>query len=272
MTWALVAWSGLVLAFIVFRVIQVATKSCSDSDFLNADCVKIEANGRAATALEYAFEGVVIWIVGFIVLAVVWFMTRPQARTCPHCGENVAKGLTACANCGYDFTLGGNPPLPSSAASSPASGAHVAASVAATPDPVAATPPEGWYDDTERPGKKRWWDGTAWGKRDDEHPSRATVTPPTSAESAGQAALPPDSKPADEIEIAAAAAPSRLEVTPEPAVVATTGEPAAESELAATASPPEPAADGSPVARFCENCGAERRSGARFCSSCGHAH
>src|SRR5205809_7991493 len=107
MTWALVAWSALVLAFIVIRVMQVATKSCSDFS-LNGDCVKIEANGRASTAIEYTFEGVVIWIVGFIVLAVIWFMTRQQARTCPHCGENVAKGLTACANCGYDFTLGRN--------------------------------------------------------------------------------------------------------------------------------------------------------------------
>lgn len=34
--------------------------------------------------------------------------------------------------------------------------------------PAAATAPEGWYDDSERPGHKRWWDGTAWGKRDDE--------------------------------------------------------------------------------------------------------
>jgi hypothetical protein len=32
----------------------------------------------------------------------------------------------------------------------------------------AALPPEGWYDDSERPGHKRWWDGTAWGTRDDE--------------------------------------------------------------------------------------------------------
>ncbi len=35
----------------------------------------------------------------------------------------------------------------------------------------AALPPEGWYDDSERPGHKRWWDGTAWGRRDDEESS-----------------------------------------------------------------------------------------------------
>jgi hypothetical protein len=39
-----------------------------------------------------------------------------------------------------------------------------------------AATPEGWYEDSERPGHKRWWDGTAWGMRDDEHPS-AEKTP-----------------------------------------------------------------------------------------------
>ena len=29
----------------------------------------------------------------------------------------------------------------------------------------------GGYDDSERPGHKRWWNGTAWGMTDDEHSS-----------------------------------------------------------------------------------------------------
>lgn len=43
---------------------------------------------------------------------------------------------------------------------------------AAAPLAPATEPrPAGWYDDSERPGHVRWWDGTAWGMRDDEHPS-----------------------------------------------------------------------------------------------------
>ena len=45
------------------------------------------------------------------------------------------------------------------------------AEIAAGAEQAAAAAPEGWYEDTERPGHKRWWDGTAWGMRDDEHPS-----------------------------------------------------------------------------------------------------
>jgi hypothetical protein len=45
----------------------------------------------------------------------------------------------------------------------------------------APTVPQAWYDDPERPGHNRWWDGVAWGIRDDEHPSAIGLptAPPT---------------------------------------------------------------------------------------------
>jgi zinc-ribbon domain len=270
MTWVVVAWSGLILGLTLVQMLQTASKSCSEFS-LDSDCVRIEVNGRAAAVVEWLLRGIVVWIIGFAVLAVIWFMTRQQARTCPHCGENVERGLTACANCGYDFTLGRNPAA-AAAASTPRAAAPASASVAAAPAPVASMPREGWYDDAERPGRKRWWNGTAWGMRDDEHPSRATVAPPADAD--GSAEGPQlDAEPASEIGIAAAPARSPSAAAPEPVAVATAVKPASEAvPTATTSSRPELTGDGRQTAGFCENCGAERRPGARFCASCGHAH
>lgn len=142
------------------------------------------------------------------------------------------------------------------------------------PAPAPSTPPAGWYTDAERPGRKRWWTGTAWGMRDDEHPSRASMDPPADAHDANGGAPQLDSEPASEVEVAAESA-EPAEVAPEPAVVATAVQPVPEAEpvpAATMSSRPEPASDDQPAAHFCENCGAERRPGARFCSSCGHAH
>jgi hypothetical protein len=58
----------------------------------------------------------VLWFIGFIVLSIVWFMTRRRGRICPHCGEDVKKGRIDCRKCGYDFTTGTNPNLPAPAA------------------------------------------------------------------------------------------------------------------------------------------------------------
>jgi len=45
----------------------------------------------------------IIWFVGFIVLSLVWLMSRPDRRYCPQCGREVKKGRFVCKACGYDF-------------------------------------------------------------------------------------------------------------------------------------------------------------------------
>jgi len=46
---------------------------------------------------------IVLWFLGFVVLAAIWLMTRPRERVCPVCGERVKRGRTTCASCGHDF-------------------------------------------------------------------------------------------------------------------------------------------------------------------------
>ena len=115
-----------------------------------------------------------------------------------------------------------------------AAGPAVASAPGAT-----ATTPEGWYADPERPGHTRWWNGAAWGTRDDEHPS---MTAQASAVLVDEAA-----------ETVEAAAPAESQ----------SGPAAASSDV----STPEASSAG---ARYCENCGAERSPGGRFCRNCGH--
>lgn len=56
-----------------------------------------------------------VWLVGFVIMSIIWFMTRPKGtRTCPTCGHDVKKGQFVCKNCGYDFR-GSHQPSPTPA-------------------------------------------------------------------------------------------------------------------------------------------------------------
>jgi hypothetical protein len=45
----------------------------------------------------------VLFFIGFVVLSLIWFMTRPKGRMCPACGTTARKGELACRRCGHDF-------------------------------------------------------------------------------------------------------------------------------------------------------------------------
>jgi len=238
MTWGIVAWSGLILGLTVVQMLMTATKNCSSFDLDDADCIRIEVNGRSAAVAEWLVRGVVIWIIGFGVLAVIWFMTR---------GRNAVGGSA-----------------PAAVVSAPAS--------VAPPAPVVSLPPEGWYPDTERPGHTRWWSGAEWGTRDDEYPTAASPTP--SADN-GDTSGTPVASGSPEVEVDPGPA-ADAEVTPSqsaeqvPAVAVAAAETSSEVVPAATTSSSPEAAPARAPARFCENCGAARSPTGRFCTACGH--
>src|SRR4051812_1750991 len=103
MTWVLNLWNLVFLIWIITAIADRASEDCPPGDEL---CINAS---DAGTGLGVAVI-ILLWLVGFIVLALVWLMTRRRGRICPHCGEDVKKGRTTCQKCGYDFTIGGKPP------------------------------------------------------------------------------------------------------------------------------------------------------------------
>jgi hypothetical protein len=102
MTWAILIFSVLMLIWII------AGAGASDN---HGHCLR-EHGVLSVRSCEDARDvgtGIAVgliaflWFVGFVILSIIWFMTRPKGRECPVCGERVKKGRTVCAHCSYDF-------------------------------------------------------------------------------------------------------------------------------------------------------------------------
>jgi hypothetical protein len=56
------------------------------------------------TALGLGFMFLMFWLaIMNVVLYVIYRVTGTKKRECPACGVNVAKGLTVCPSCNFDF-------------------------------------------------------------------------------------------------------------------------------------------------------------------------
>jgi zinc-ribbon domain len=110
MTWAIVIFSVLMLIWVIAGV--ASNPSVSDAEI--ADCMQgdlftedecrdtLEAAGDVGTGIGVALI-IFLWFFGFIILSIIWFMSRPKHRQCPACGTDVKKGQTKCPSCGHDF-------------------------------------------------------------------------------------------------------------------------------------------------------------------------
>jgi hypothetical protein len=122
MTLTIVLWSGLMLAWLIAgtsaaqsTVTEADIADCTAGGFMSrADCVSLlEGAEDVGTGIGVTLI-FVLWFFGFIVLSLVWLMTRPRRRMCPTCGEDVRKGVTVCRACGHDFKA--TPVVPSTPA------------------------------------------------------------------------------------------------------------------------------------------------------------
>lgn len=92
MTWVVWAWCALIL---FFAIAGGAGNECGEET--------TQLGQDACTAGTGLGVAVILFIgfIGFVFLALIWFMTRPKTRTCPRCGEDVRKGQVECPSCGH---------------------------------------------------------------------------------------------------------------------------------------------------------------------------
>jgi lysylphosphatidylglycerol synthetase-like protein (DUF2156 family) len=117
MTWVIVIWTAIFAIWIIGGVSSGTAHNhaycvAHHDQFLSVkDCETASNAGTAIGATLIFF----LWFVGFIILSIVWFMTRRKGRDCPVCGSEVKRGLTVCKKCGYDFATQTRPTPPATA-------------------------------------------------------------------------------------------------------------------------------------------------------------
>lgn len=113
MTWAVLVFTGLAV-LIGAGVVAVYVDAGQCDPEITAECSPTWALTSAAGIwLSATF---CVWFLGFVILSIVWFMTRHERRLCPACGFDVRKGQRVCARCGYRFDAQVIAAPPSSAA------------------------------------------------------------------------------------------------------------------------------------------------------------
>jgi hypothetical protein len=71
MTWVLIAWSAVMLVWIIGGIASRPSKDCLPTDKTCIDASDV-GTGLGVGLLIF------LWFLGFIVLALVWLMSRPK--------------------------------------------------------------------------------------------------------------------------------------------------------------------------------------------------
>lgn len=104
MSWAIILWTVLFAVWIIAAIASRTSQDCRPGDDA---CVTASDAGTGIGV----FLIIMLWFFGFIILSILWFMTRSRGRQCPRCGNDVKRGVMTCKKCGFDFSQVGNQPV-----------------------------------------------------------------------------------------------------------------------------------------------------------------
>jgi hypothetical protein len=82
MTWAILAWSGICLVWIIAGTSSSPASSCAtDPDVINGVMSRhaCETASNVGTGIGVTLVAG-LWFVGFLILSLVWFMTKPRQQ------------------------------------------------------------------------------------------------------------------------------------------------------------------------------------------------
>lgn len=105
MTWVIVIFTVIMGAWI-FGGLQASSTPCPPT---SSNCEAYLTGQRVGQGAAITIM-LGIWFIGFIILSIIWFMTRPTRRICPACGHEARKGQTICKKCGYNFAIAAHAP------------------------------------------------------------------------------------------------------------------------------------------------------------------
>ena len=130
-SWLILVWNAIFAVWIVGGIITRPSKECLPGDSLCQDA------SDAGTSIGVGLV-LMLWFLGFVVLSLVWLMTRRPRRLCAGCGHDLARGAVSCQRCGFRLapapTPGGTEVPPP-----PRAGGAVLAGVGAAPSPAVAS-------------------------------------------------------------------------------------------------------------------------------------